>query len=158
MRFIFSRRFYILFAIGLVPLSLSWRLPALQYIVLGFDVLLLGLAIIDYFISVVVAEGLTVTRNFDRRFAIGDETEVILSIENELERALHVRIKDEYPAELILTETREASFTVPGRSNAEFFYRVKPQRRGRYEFGKTAVRYLSRFGLVWCQAELGLAQ
>src|SRR4029079_12814427 len=32
---------------------------------------------------------------------------------------------------------------------------VTPPRRGRYEFGRTAVRFLSRFGLVWCQTSLG---
>src|SRR5262249_50845803 len=34
---------------------------------------------------------------------------------------------------------------------------VRPMRRGRYEFGTTAVRYLSKLGLVWCQTTLGEA-
>ncbi|MDQ6785424.1 MAG: DUF58 domain-containing protein, partial [Acidobacteriota bacterium] len=50
-----------------------------------------------------------------------------------------------------LAETREANFTIEGRQSANFFYNLTPPRRGRYEFGRTAVRFLSRLGLVWCQ-------
>ena len=38
MRFVFTRRFYILVAITVVPLSLSWNLPALRYGVMIFDI------------------------------------------------------------------------------------------------------------------------
>ena len=40
MRFVFSRRFYILFALGIIPLSLSWNLPVLRSVVLAYDALL----------------------------------------------------------------------------------------------------------------------
>jgi len=158
MRFIFSRRFYILFAIGVVPLSLSWGLPGLRYVVFAFDVLLIAAAVADYFISRHLPDELTVERVFDRRFAIGDPTKVSLLIENASRHSVHMRIKDEYPNAMTLDEEREAEFTVPAQSNAEFYYHLTPAKRGRYEFGRTAVRYLSRLGLVWCQTEMGEAQ
>jgi uncharacterized protein (DUF58 family) len=155
MAFAFSRRFYILLALGLVPLSLSWGLPVLRYGVLAFDLLLITAAIIDYFVSRKLPEGFSVTRQFDRRFAIGDRDRVSLLVDNATTQTFHLRIKDEYPPEMKLDETREAAFTVEPQQTAEFYYHLTPTRRGRYEFGRTAVRFLSRLGLVWCQTSLG---
>lgn len=158
MRFVFTRRFFILLAIGLVPLSLSWSLPELRYAVLLYDIALVAAAIVDLLISRKLPEEFTASREFDRRFAIGDPTIVFVNIENATERSFHIKIKDEYPAEMTLNEPREAEFKVDEQGTAEFSYSVTPHRRGRYEFGRIAVRFLSRFGLVWCQAALGEAQ
>src|SRR5258706_2067908 len=158
MRFIFSRRFYILFALGIVPLSLSWSFASLAYAIVIYDILLVGVALTDYFVSRRLPEGFAVSREFDGRFAIGDATKVSVFVDNASQRNLHLRVKDEYPSEMKLEETRGAAFTVDAQGAAEFFYHLTPPKRGRYEFGKTAIRYLSRLGLVWCQAELGEPQ
>src|SRR5687768_2449479 len=158
MRFVFSRRFFLLLAAGIIPLSLSWGLPQLRYAVLGYDALLIAAAIVDFFLSRRLSAEFGIRREFDRRFAIGDATRVTLHIENASERSLHVVVKDEYPAEMRLNERREAEFTVEAQTHAEFSYDLTPPKRGRYLFGKTAVRYLSRLGLVWCQTEIGEPQ
>lgn len=158
MRFVFARRFYILLALGLIPLSLSWNFPALRYAVLIFDVLLIIAALIDYFVSRRLPADFTVERRFERRFAIGDEAQIHLKIENRSARDFRLKIKDEFPPEMILGETREVEFTSAAQTNADFFYLLTPPRRGNYRFGITAVRFLSRFGLVWCQTELGETQ
>src|SRR5438876_1394716 len=51
MKFIFSRRFFVLLAFGIVPLSLSWTLPELRYAVLAYDIVLIVAAVVDVFIS-----------------------------------------------------------------------------------------------------------
>jgi uncharacterized protein (DUF58 family) len=158
MRFIFSRRFYILLAIGLLPLSLSWNLPALRPIVLAYDILLLALALFDYFISRKLPEELTIRREFNRKFAIGDETEVRLIVENASPKDFYLKIKDEFPPEMRLNESREAEFPVEAQTTAEFFYGLTPPKRGNYKFGRVADRYLSRLGFVWCQTDLGKAE
>jgi uncharacterized protein (DUF58 family) len=158
MRFVFSRRFYILLALGLIPLSLSWNLPVLRSVVIAFDILLIVAAIVDYFISRKLPEEFTIRREFDKRFAIGDPTRISLKIENATPRSFRIRIKDEYPPEMILNESREAEFTVEGQTSAEFFYFLMPPKRGNYRFGQTAVRYLSTLGLVWCQTDLGTTE
>ena len=158
MPFVFSRLFFILLAIGFVPLSLSWNFPALRYFVLIYDILLLAFAVFDYFNSRKIPEELSISRKFSKRFAIGDQTEVRLFIENRSPNAFKFQIKDEFPPKMKLSETREAKFTVEGQSVTEFFYNLTPPRRGKYEFGKTAVRFLSKFRLVWCQTDLGEAQ
>lgn len=158
MRLIFSRRFYILLALGLIPLSLSWNLPILRWAVLGFDILLLVLALVDWLISRKLPDDLTIRREFSRRFAIGDESEVKLHLENRTQQDFTLIVKDEYPPELKLSGSREEKFTLEAQTAGEMIYGLTPPRRGNFEFGQTAVRYLSRFGLVWCQASIGNKQ
>jgi uncharacterized protein (DUF58 family) len=155
MKFIFSTRFFVLFVIGLVPLSLSWSMPMLRTLVFAYDTILIAAAIADHFLSRRLPEELTVRREFDKRFAIGDPTKVTLRIENRSSSNYQLRLKDEFPPELRLAGSREADFMLPAQSEAEFSYMLTPPKRGRYEFGRTAVRYLSRLGLVWNQGYLG---
>ena len=158
MPFVFSRRFYILLAFALVPLSLSWGLPILRTAVIIFDVSVLVAAVVDYFLSRRLPDGFTIRREFDKRFAIGDKAKVSILVGNATSKAFSLRIKDEYPAEMKLEETREAQFTVKPRSDAEFYYHLTPPRRGNYKFGRVSLRFLSRLGLVWCQTELAEPQ
>ena len=153
MRFVFSRRFFVLFATGLLPLSVSWSLPVLRTLVVAFDFLLVAAAIVDYFASRKLASSLQVRREFDRRFAIGGRSKVTLHVSNSGSASLHLKLKDEFPAEMSLAGRREAEFILDPRTTAEFSYELTPPRRGNYRFGRTAVRYLSRLGLVWCQAD-----
>jgi uncharacterized protein (DUF58 family) len=158
MRFVFSRLFFIILAAGLVPLSVSWQIPFLRTAVIGFDIALIALALIDYFISRKLPEGVSARREFDRRFAIGDPTEVRVEISNSSPRELRMSLKDEYPAEMRLEGKREAEMFLDAHETAEFSYLLTPPRRGRYGFGRTAVRFKSKLGLVWCQSDLGESQ
>ncbi|PYT00689.1 MAG: hypothetical protein DMF63_06525 [Acidobacteria bacterium] len=158
MRFVFSRLFFIILAAGLLPLSISWAMPSLRTAVIVFDIALVGLALVDYFISRKLPGGATARREFDRRFAIGDPTEVRVEISNASDRDLRFSLKDEYPAEMRLEGKREAEMFLDAHETASFSYSLTPPRRGRYEFGKTAVRFKSKLGLVWCQTFLGETQ
>jgi len=40
------------------------------------------------------------------------------------------------------------------KSSATLIYNLTPPRRGRFEFGQIALRFRSRFGLVWCQTKV----
>jgi uncharacterized protein (DUF58 family) len=155
MRFVFSLRFYVLLAFGVVPLSLSWNMPQLRYAVFAYDVVLVIAAIADHIMSRRLLGEFSIRRTFDGRFAIGDPTVVTLLIENPSERTFDIRAKDEHPPEMILNGFREAEFTLEPGGTAEFSYRLTPPRRGSYEFGRTAIRFLSRMGLVWCQTAIG---
>ncbi|MBS1793603.1 MAG: DUF58 domain-containing protein [Acidobacteria bacterium] len=158
MRFVFSRRFYVLLALGFIPLALGWMMPFLLTLGFGFDAFLIVAALVDYFISRRLPEDFTVTRAFERRFAIGDPSRVHLKIENATPRAYRVIIKDEYPPEMILDGKREAEFTVDAQTAADFHYVLTPPKRGSYKFGRAAVRFLSKLGLVWCQTEAAMPE
>ncbi len=154
MRFVFTRLFYILLAAGLIPLSLSWNRPVLRWATLGFDVLLFIAAILDARLSR-LPQGFRIAREFGGRFSVGAETEVRLNLLNNSPRSLTIQVKDEYPPQMLLHGLREARVDVEAQSSAALIYGLTPPRRGRFEFGQTAIRYLSRFGLAWVHAQAG---
>jgi uncharacterized protein (DUF58 family) len=154
MPFVFSRLFYLLILVGLVPLSLSWGRPWLRWATLAYDLILISLAIIEGRRSQ-LPRGIQITREFDGRFAVGAETDVQIKLQNSTSRPITLRIKDEYPPQMKLIGAREASVRVAAQTEAVLVYGLKPPKRGRFEFGQTAVRFLSRLSLVWCQTKVG---
>ena len=148
MRFAFARLFYVLLALGFVPLSLAWSRPALRWATLAYDLALVAAALFDARRSR-WPEGLTVARAFGGRFRIGGETEVRVVVTNDSPGGVRLRVKDEYPAGVRLTGPRAAEMDIPAQTTAALHYGVVPPRRGRFEFGRVAVRRLSRWRLVW---------
>ncbi|MEP6924992.1 MAG: DUF58 domain-containing protein [Pyrinomonadaceae bacterium] len=69
-----------------------------------------------------------------------------------------LRLKDEFPPQMELFGLREGSLKVESLTTANIIYELKSSKRGRFEFGDIAVRYLSRFGLVWCQTQVNQKQ
>ena len=156
MRFVFTRLFYALLALGFVPLSLSWGRPGLRWAAVAYDLALLALAFVDSRLSRLPA-GLEVEREFGGRFHIGAETEVRIHVRNHTARPLRLKVKDEHPPEMLLAGGREAELAVPAQESRTVVYALRPPRRGRFRFGRVAVRRLSRFRLVWREAVLGAA-
>jgi len=150
MRFAFTRFFYILLAIGLVPLSLSWNLPMLRWVAVAYDVVIFATAIFDAWNSKLPPR-LSIERHFGSRFAVGAETEVRIEVANHTPRDLALILKDEYPPQMKLSGSREAAFKVEAQTAASFNYWLTPPRRGRFEFGLIAVRFVSNWRLVWKQ-------
>lgn len=153
MRFVFTRRFYLLLALGFIPLSFSWTRPWLQTLVLIYDVLLVVFALIDVRLSR-LSEAVTITRSFSGRFAVGADTDVSLNVLNNTPNPITLIVKDEYPPQLILKGIRSAKLRVDGQSSAALVYALTPPKRGRFQFGHTAVRFLTRFRLAWKQTSV----
>lgn len=146
---VFARLFYVLLAVGFVPLSVSWSRPGLRWAVAGYDVLLLLVAVIDWRRSR-LPEGVRVVREIAERFRLNDATEVRVFVENETPRARVLVVKDEYPTEMRLERERERRLKVAAHERIEaVLYRLTPVRRGRFAFGRIAVRHLSQWRLVW---------
>lgn len=156
MRFVFTKLFYLLIAAGLILLSLSWGRPWLRWVALVYDLALITLAIVDARGSR-LAKDVRITREFSGRFAVGAETEVHLKIQNAQPYAVSLVIKDEYPPQMKLSDQREAHMRVDGQASAALVYGLTPPKRGRFEFGQIAVRFLSRLNLVWCETRVGEA-
>jgi uncharacterized protein (DUF58 family) len=154
MRFVFTKLFYLLAALGLIILSFSWGRPWLRWLALTYDLGLLGVAIIDARRSR-LPKGVRITREFSGRFAVGAETEVHINVQNAQPHSLSLAIKDEYPPQMKLSGLREASLRVDGQTSAALVYGLTPPKRGRFEFGQIAVRFLSRLNLVWCETRVG---
>lgn len=153
MRFVFTKFFYFLIALGLVPLSLSWQYPWLRWVALAYNVLLIGAAIVESRFCQ-LPKGLTISREFGSRFAMGAETDVSIHIQNASNRPQSLIVKDEYPPQLHLSGEREGRVRVDAQRSAKLIYGVRPLRRGRFEFGHTVLRFRSRLRLIWCQANV----
>jgi uncharacterized protein (DUF58 family) len=155
-RFVFSKLFYLLFALGLILLSLSWGRPWLRWLALAYDITLIVLAIVDARRSK-LPQAVRITREFSGRFAVGAETDVHLNIQNSGTRLISLAVKDEYPPQMKLSGLREANLQVEAQSSMALVYGLTPPRRGRFEFGQIAVRFLSRWNLVWCETRVAEA-
>jgi uncharacterized protein (DUF58 family) len=154
MRFVFSKLFYTLLVVGFVPLSLSWGRPMLRWVALAYDLALIAIAIFDATNSKLPAR-VRIERHFGGRFAVGAETEVRIEIANHLPHDISLIIKDEYPPQMKLSGVREARLEIDAQTSAALVYGLTPPKRGRFEFGLVAVRYLSRWRLVWTQTRVG---
>ena len=153
MRFVFTKLFYALLAFGLIPLSLSWNQPLLRWLTLAYDLALISAAIFDAWNSRLPAP-VRIERHFGGRFAVGAETEVRIEIANHTARHISLIVKDEYPPQMKLSGAREARVDVEAQTSAALVYELTPPKRGRFEFGSIAVRFLSRWRLVWGQTRV----
>jgi len=153
LRFVFTRLFYLLIAIGFLPLSLAWSRPWLRWFALFYDVTILVLAIVDSRLSHLPTE-VEIHREFGGRFEMGARTEVRIRVQNNSHQSVALQIKDEFPPGMRITGLREARLNVEPRTNATLIYELTPPRRGRFDFGYTAVRFKSRWKLVWCEARV----
>ncbi|HEU5459429.1 MAG TPA: DUF58 domain-containing protein [Pyrinomonadaceae bacterium] len=122
----------------------------MRWVALAYNLVLLGVAIAESRLCK-LPSGVTISREFGGRFAMGADTEVKVNIQNASNQALSLIVKDEYPPQMILSGEREASINVDAQTTATLIYGVKPPRRGRFQFGQTALRFRSPFKLVWCQ-------
>ena len=143
-----------LVALGFLPLTLSWTHPWLRWVTLTYDIILLLIAVIDGRRSR-LRDGVYIRRQFGGRFAIGAETEVRIKIQNSTAAPISLIVKDEFPPQMKLSGVREAKIRVAAQSSATLIYVLTPPRRGRFEFGHIALRYVSQLNLVWCQTKVG---
>src|SRR6476620_3072490 len=153
MRLVFTRLFYFLVALGLIPLWFSWEYPWLRWVALAYNIALLGAAFAESRFCQ-IPKGLVFSREFSGRFAMGAETEVKIQIQNASNRPVSLRLKDEYAPQMSLNGVREGRLDVDAQGTATLIYGVKPPRRGRFEFGQTALRFRSKYKLIWCQTKV----
>ena len=81
--------------------------------------------------------------------------EVFINVQNAGARAVSLAVKDEFPPQMKLSGLRDANIRIEAQSSMALVYGLTPPRRGRFEFGRIAVRFLSRWNLVWVQTEVG---
>ena len=157
MRFVFSKRFYLLLALGFIPLTLSWSHQWLRWATLAYDLTLCLVAVVDARLSALPA-GVRITRDFGGRLAVGAETEVHVEMQNQTTHPIALIVKDEYPPRMALSGLREAKVHVDAQRAATLIYSLKPPKRGSFEFGQIAVRFVSQLGLTWCERKVGTPQ
>ncbi len=166
---IFTRRFFFLFALSVLPMLAMWTTfaaqPKLKWGVIAYDLLLLAAAFLDYKRTEKPTQ-LEVTRLMPRRFMIGEENEVQLHLvvksDGRKLRQPAFTIKDEYPPQLELRGERlltaKTTHTRNGEVRGEVGYKLYAASRGNYEFGSVMLRWRSPWGLVIKQVQMAAAE
>jgi uncharacterized protein (DUF58 family) len=157
LRFVFTTRFFLLLALGLLLLTLGWVDRDILYLTLLFDVALFAAAVADYLISE-KPSAFRLTRGVEDRFSMGAENDVEIKITNRARRKVTFILKDEYPPQMELASPREVRLSVTPNRTRAWRYRVIPTARGSFEFGNTALRFRTRLGLLWKQFVYPTAQ
>lgn len=164
---IFTRRFFILFALGALPLLAVWPSfgvrSGVKWGLIVYDLVLLALAFIDYRRANKEAQ-LSVARHLPRRFMIGEENEVQLRISHTARRQFTLQIKDEYPpglelrgARLLIVTPRRRSGRIVSEAEATVGYKLYAAARGDYGFGDIVLRFRAPWGLIIKQVRLPAA-
>jgi uncharacterized protein (DUF58 family) len=148
---IFTRRFFILFAMGVLPLVFAWGLPGVKWGLAAYDMVLLLLAYVDYRRAEDISK-IEIARHMPRRFMIGEENEVRIMVSHRFPRRFKLTIKDEYPPGL---ELRGERLLVASPVRHETFdrqatvgYKLYAASRGDYGFGDIVIRRRCPWGLV----------
>lgn len=156
MNFIFTRRFLILAACAAPLYAGGWLSRTFIMTALTFDGVLVIAAIADYLISE-SPSAFKLSRFVERRFQMGTANRVELEIASECGREVSLWIRDEYPPEMEPNE-KEQQLSLGSRRTVRVEYHLFADRRGDFDFGRTGIRYASRFGLIWRQSRCGSAQ
>jgi len=115
------------------------------WLALGFDVVVLGLMVLDGLTG--RANRVTVTRDRLERLSIGRENPVRLTVRSGKQPAI-LQIRD-YAPQSFSTSEGILSFSLPAEQTQELTYTAFPSKRGEYEWGDIQVRQLGRWGLAW---------
>ncbi|MCG3162014.1 MAG: hypothetical protein JMDDDDMK_03242 [Acidobacteria bacterium] len=158
---IFTRRFFILFALGVLPLIFAWGTPGVKWGLIVYDLALLLAAYVDYRRTENISK-IEITRHMPRRFMIGEENDVQITISHRLPRRFTLTIKDEYPSGLELRGERLLIAT-PKRHGTAYRqtavgYKLYAASRGDYGFGDIVVRRRGPWGLIIKQDRIKAAE
>ncbi|MGA7831692.1 MAG: DUF58 domain-containing protein [Terracidiphilus sp.] len=145
--------------IVLLLAGFAWLIPGiwearLAWAMTAWDALVLLLALCDG-LRLPAATALTAGRSWSNTPALGNETEIELTIENRSKMILDCRLFDDLPPALA-ADPETLRLTAFPRVPAHLRYRIQPAERGDWESGWLYVRYRSGLGLCdrWARAPL----
>lgn len=155
----FTRRFFILVALGIVPLLLSGVFAPLALLGVLWNLLAGALAVIDYLRCPAPEKAVTVERIMDDALSVAAANEVTVRVRNETPTRLQATVRDEPPPEFALGEGQEVGARQKEMALGPFAvqtlrYTVTPPARGDFVFRDIYVRLLAPMGLVVRQGRI----
>lgn len=152
-----SRRFYIIAVVVIVVVALGAVVP--QLLVVGRVLLWLLVAAVAFDCGLLWMRrhGIGASRTMAPRFSNGDDNEVALRLESDYPIPLRLNVIDEIPVEF---QDRHVSFhlNLRPREGKTIVYRLRPTKRGSYDFGLTRVFASTPLNLVERRLSLGEPQ
>jgi len=134
------------FALGAIPMALAAQAPEVRWAVAAFDVALVVLAALDFWLAP-GPSAITIERRVGPRLALGEREPVTVLAHNALPHAVRIEVRDEPPEE-IPTENRLVALSLPARGHGQSTYWVIPPARGDYSFAGLTTRVPGPLGLV----------
>jgi len=145
-RVIPTGRLIFAFALGAIPMALAAQAPEVRWAVAAFDVALVVLAALDFWLAP-GPSAITIERRVGPRLALGEREPVTVLAHNALPHAVRIEVRDEPPEE-IPTENRLVALSLPARGHGQSTYWVIPPARGDYSFAGLTTRVPGPLGLV----------
>jgi uncharacterized protein (DUF58 family) len=156
----FTRRFFLLVALGIVPLLLSGFFAPLALLGALWNLVLVSLAVVDYLLCAAPEKALSAERITDRALSVAASNSILLKFRNETRQRLQGIIRDEPPAEFALaagTNARQQPFLLKPFEVRSFEYTLTPPARGNFDFGDVYARIVGPLGLVVRQGQIPTA-
>lgn len=144
-----SQLLYLLLVLACLPGLLYLYLPDFPDLVYPIDFIVLSLLLLDFFLTP-QAKAFKASRSCAKRFSIGRNNEVEISLSNFSKQKITCLLKDDYPLALECSAPQLKVDLAPG-SETTISYSLKPTARGSYDFKNISIRYKSRLGLFWRQ-------
>jgi uncharacterized protein (DUF58 family) len=141
-----STRLWALLALLALPMMAAGFYPGLGGLVLALDVLVVGLAAVDFLLARRVR--LEVRRHLPSKLSVGVANRVEVQLIHRSSQAVEVRVRDDVP-EAFTATPEEAPLSLPAQSQTRWVYRVTPTKRGKFSFGDVHVRVRGPLGLVF---------
>lgn len=129
--------------------------PHVAWAVLGLDVLIVLLAVLDGLLAARAA--LEVERRLPSHLSVGAPNPVRLLVHNRTGRRLVLRLWDERPAALE-ADADVLPLRMPAWGSGAAVWRVTPPTRGRFTWGDAWIRVRGPLGLSWAERRFELAQ
>ena len=154
----FSKRWMILFALGILPLLLVNVSPGFFALAIVWYAGLLGLTLWDWRTlpdwRVIRAE-----RDVEEKLSYGEENDVKIRVRNGTTRPLRIELRDSPPLD-VPGDHPEMPFDFRVAPNARHaaVYHLTPSQRGDFTFGDIYLRVFGRFGLLRNMTRVPAAQ
>ena len=142
----FSNRLLIYLLLVAIPIALYNVSPNLLFVGGAYLVLLLVVSAIDY-VTNPLYKRIEVSREMNSKFSLGVENVVTLRIVNRSHRRLRLRIKDDFPDELLYEKVLHDCHVSP-MNHLDISYRLTPLRRGVYQFVDIHLQCWGVLGLI----------
>lgn len=141
-----SHRLIKLLLLGFLPIILIGINELYLAIVLGYDLLLFCLCLLDITFSLKPGE-LEVERIHSKRLSLGQENRVRIRITNSSRYRAYLEVVDDHPPSFI-HKGQPMKLPLDPLEQKEVSYSVRPDNRGDFRFGNINVRSITRLGLI----------
>ena len=129
-----------------IPIVLYNVSPYLLFVGGAYLVLLFIVGATDY-VTNPLLKGVEIRREMNSKFSLGVENVVTLKIVNRSRHRLRLRLKDDFPDELLFEKVHHDCYVSP-MHDMDIAYRLTPLRRGIYQFVDIHVQCWGVLGLV----------